>query len=184
MWTRAQHYATRAAAEVIEVASDLDRISPRVITHAAHGIGHGITLVSKPGDLMGALELCHTASRRILRRFRVRMPSALASDNEPGPWIVDAFRKSCVGGVFHTAWNSLTADELREMLNASPRNRQANASVATILCERVYPLPAGYDGPLVGTECGAGTTGLDEADARLELVRLGACAAEGEASVD
>jgi len=94
------------------------------------------------------------------------------------PTLTEKFLTNCETGVFHTAWNMLTADELAQLAPATSGRGPENTSVIDILCAKVYPLPPEYDGPLRGRQCGAGSIGVDEADARLELVRLGACGDE------
>jgi hypothetical protein len=165
-------------------------------------------------NLLSALELCRTASHRMLSRFHgppgttIEQRGPLGNETvmrfaKTEPTLTEKFLTNCETGVFHTvctdrpspsrpetnpeaalrtairqAWNMLTADELAQLAPATSGRGPENTSVIDILCAKVYPLPPEYDGPLRGRQCGAGSIGVDEADARLELVRLGACGDE------
>ena len=166
---RAVRASMRAAAEVLGACLELERVQAKWLHHCAHGVGHGLSLAF---GLRAAVELCHSAE---FARVMQGLPSVLSPATGLPMHLPPAHMaaENCAGGAFHTAMNLLSSSELEEAV------RGKVTAVRPFLCGQLYPLPAGYRGPLSGTacECGNPGPGLVEADARLELVRRGGCSA-------
>ena len=152
--------AVKTVLETWDHTGRMENIQAKWAVHAAHGLGHGLT------DALGvqqALEVCHASGAAMASRLpatlsgRVPMMSAVR------------FSTLCANGAWHTETNLLSAAKLKELA------RDNIMSSHSYLCGKLYPLPTTYAGPLHGTHCEVAGLGLDEADARIELVRLGAC---------
>jgi hypothetical protein len=77
----------------------------------------------------------------------------------------------CAQGVYHTAINSLTTSELARLARGGVNHTR------DVMCahDPTKPATRAAEGAAIRPKCEIGTAGLDEADGRLELVRVGGC---------
>ena len=155
--------ALKAVLDVWKQSGMNEGIQDKWSVHSAHGLGHGFTAVV---GLRQALEVCHTIEPAMLRRFTrddaLGLPGEIERETR--------FTTLCAHGAWHTFVNSYTQTMLEELLGVT--NIQ---NITSAFCSKLYPIPSNYSGPLVDTVCDMAAVGLDEAYARVVLVRAGGC---------